>query len=154
MIPSRTVEIQAFCFFKEQKMKTRLFASTMLLFIWGAALAGGDIPVATRADLEATGVPVYPGAVYCIGNAEAGIRLATNEPRDTVRAWYAEQLPGWTVFEDFGMWMMADSPPGSSFPERVESNNLIVDTNDQIPEWHDLAADMTTQIVIVLPTVP
>lgn len=135
-------------------MKTRLYASTMLLFIWGAALAGGDIPAATRADLEKTGVPVYPGAVYCVGNSEAGIRLATSDSQEAVRAWYAEQLSDWTLFEDFGMWMMADSPPGSSFPERVESNNLVVDTNDQIPQWHDLAADMTTQIVIALPRVP
>lgn len=135
-------------------MYTRLLAATMLLLISGVSLADGDIPATSKAALDKAGVPVYPGAVYCIGDAEVGIRLATNEPEATVRTWYVEQLSDWTVFEDFGMWMMADSPPGSSFSERAESNNLIIDTNDQIPQWHDLAADMTTQIVIALPKVP
>lgn len=135
-------------------MKTRLFAATLLLLVSAAALAGGDIPDQSRVALEKVGVPVYPGAVYCVGNAEAGIRLATSDAQDTVREWYVEQLPEWTLFEDFGMWMLADSPPGSSLSDRVESNSMVVDINDQMPQWHGLAADMTTQIVIMLPKVP
>jgi len=131
-------------------MKVRFLASTLVLVIAGVAWGGGAIPEASRATMEKAGVPVYPGAVYCIGDASVGIRLATSDSEDEVRAWYVEQLSGWTLFEDFGSWMLADSPAGASMSERMEGSVVVVDTNAQLPEWHGLDADMTTQIVISL----
>ena len=132
-------------------MNVRFLAPMLLLAITGAAWGGGAIPEASRATMEKAGVPVYPGAVYCIGDASVGIRLATSDSEDKVRAWYVEHLSGWALFEDFGSWMLADSPASASMSERMESNVVVVDTNAQLPEWHGLDADMTTQIVISLP---
>ena len=65
-----------------------LLASALLL----AAVAGSatsnaaEIPAEVAAAMKAAGVPMYPGAVYCLGDVETGMRIAAGDDPNTVRA--------------------------------------------------------------------
>ena len=65
------------------------------LLLTGAAGNAAEVPAGVAAAMEATGVPMYPGAVYCVGEVETGMRIAAGDDPQTVRAWYRENLPGW-----------------------------------------------------------
>jgi len=138
-------------------MKTGAIAPMLLtIFIMFAApvLGAETIPANTKAAFDKVGVAVYPGAVYCTGDPDTGVRLATKDGPDKVRAWYKEKLPGWTVFDKFGMWALVDSPGVDSMVDLMKSNNLVVTENSELPGWHKLPANMTTEIVVALPRIP
>ena len=135
-------------------MKISHIAATFLLLSLASVQARETMPDDSRAAFDRVGVPIYPGAVYCIGDSTNGIRLATSDSQDAVRAWYIDKLSEWNLFDDFGLWILADSPPGSSMSDLMSGNNIVVDVNADLPQWHGLASDMTTQIVVALPRVP
>lgn len=112
--------------------------------------AGNETPADVKAVLAKAGVPVYPEAVFCTGNTEAGIRFATKQSPETVRKWYASQKPGWSLFEEtkFGIWVLYEGPKKIGMMEWTMYNMVQVQTNDQLPSWHNLPKDMTTEIVL------
>jgi len=111
------------------------------------------MPAPVSASFEQAGVPVYPGAVYCLGDTRIGVRLASSDSPEKVRAWYREQLPQWQVFEQFGMWVLHPGKSKPSMSDLMEGNQVSVNENPQIPAWHGLDADMTTEIMVALPRV-
>lgn len=117
------------------------------------AFAAGAVPDDVSAALEQAGVAVYPGAEYCIGNPQIGIRFASSDDPETVKAWYVEHVPAWNVKDVFGMWILIDAPADAkiSGSDLMTRNNIVVDVNPELPGWHGLAGDMTTQIVVSLP---
>ena len=68
-----------------------------LLLLGGVAGNAAEVPAEAVVATEATGVPMYPGAVFCIGTAETGMRFAVSDNPQTVRAWYRENLPEWSL---------------------------------------------------------
>jgi len=52
------------------------------------------------------------------------------------------------------MWSLVDSPAVNSMADIMKNNNLAVTENPEIPGWHQLAANMTTEILVALPRIP
>jgi hypothetical protein len=125
--------------------------SCILLLASSNHLLAAEMPVQVSAGFQQAGVPVYPGAVYCTGDARIGVRLASSHSPEKVRQWYRERLPGWQVFEQFGMWVLHPGKANPSMSELMEGNQVSVVSNPQIPEWHALDANMTTEIMVALP---
>ncbi len=94
------------------------------------------------------GFPIHPDAQFVFGNSSAGFRFATDTSVADVRNWYVEQLDGWTLTEDFGLWAIYDGPTGLSFSDRMRTNQLTVDVNEEMPGWYSLDESMTTEIVV------
>jgi hypothetical protein len=138
-------------------MKTKIIAAMLVtVFIMSATSVFGSnsMPENTKAALDKVGVAVYPSAVYCAGDPVIGVRLATSDNLEKVRAWYKEKLPDWTVFDKFGIWALVDKPSVETMVDLMESNNLVVTENQELPTWHKLPANMTTEIVVALPRIP
>ena len=125
-----------------------------LLLLASAAGNAAEVPAESVVVMEATGVPVYPGAVFCIGAAESGMRFAASDDSQTVRAWYRENLPKWSLYEDkeSGIWTMYDGPAGIvGYGEIMVLNNILIQENENLPAWHGLKDGMTTEINMTLP---
>jgi hypothetical protein len=138
-------------------MKTKIIASILLtIFIMSATLVFGSdsMPENTKAAFDKVGVAVYPSAVYCTGDPAIGVRLATSDSPEKVRAWYMEKLPNWTVFDKFGIWALVDKSSVETMVDVMQSNNLVVTENLELPAWHKLPANVTTEIVVALPRIP
>ncbi|UCF31137.1 MAG: hypothetical protein JSV26_01545 [bacterium] len=132
-------------------MRKALVVILLGLLTWAVPILAADIPAGVKADLDGAGIEVYPGAVYCIGSADMGVRFATKDSPEAVREWFRKKYPGWSVREEFGMWTLYDGPPGKDFGDIVSFSNVNVQTNKQLPGWHSLPEDMTTEILIALP---
>ena len=59
-----------------------------------------------------------------------------------------EKLGEWSVFEQFGQWAIYVGPDGADFGTVMMATQIAVSENDELPEWHSLNDDMTTEIVI------
>lgn len=123
---------------------------TALLLCAAPVFAGGEAPADVKAVLGKAGVPVFPGAVFCTGNTEVAFRFATKQPPEAVRKWYASQKPGWSLFDEskFDIWVLYEGPKKIGMMEWMNYNMVQVGKNDQLPSWHKLPKDMTTEIVL------
>ncbi len=135
-------------------MNIRHCTVALVLVLSGFSVSAAPLPPESAAAMEKAGVPLYPGAVYCTGDPTIGIRFATSDAPEKVRAWYREQLAGWTLFDEFGMWALVDAPSVGGLGDVMANNQLVVSRNAQLPGWHGLAADMTTDITTMLPKIP
>ena len=138
-------------------MKIQVISTMLitLLIMFAAPLLGAEtLPVNTRAAFDKVGVAVYPGSVYCTGDPDMGVRLATSDSPEKVREWYREKLSDWSVFDKFGMWALVEGTDVESMVDLMKNNYLIVNENSELPGWHGLPANMTTEIVIALPRIP
>ena len=106
------------------------------------------LPAADSELIEGAGIPIYSDADFVYGNSSVGFRFATSESPETVRNWYLEQLDGWSLMDDMGLWILYDGPKGLGFGEVMSSNQVTVSMNDELPGWHSLDKSMTTEIVI------
>lgn len=138
----------------ENAMNIRHCTLAPVLALWALGVSAASVPPESAAAMEKAGVPMYPGAVYCTGDPTIGIRFATSDAPEKVQAWYRERLAGWTLFNEFGMWALVDAPSVGGLGDLMANNQLVVSHNAELPGWHGLAADMTTDITTMLPKVP
>lgn len=103
-----------------------------------------------KATLAKAKVPVYPGAVFCVGSTSAGLRFATKDSVDNVRNWYRSQRPTWALIDEpkYQIWVLYEGPAGIGMMEWTAYNMAQVNENKNLPEWHSLSKDMTTEIVL------
>ena len=115
-----------------------------------AAAQGGSTPDDIKAVLANAGVPIYPGAVFCVGSTSAGLRFAARDSVEKVRQWYRTQRPEWALIDEpqYQIWVLYEGPPGIGMMAWMEYNMAQVGENKNLPEWHGLAENMTTEIVL------
>lgn len=127
--------------------------SLSLLVMWStSAWSGNDIPAEAQKILDAANFPIYPGAVYCIGDPTLGIRFASSDPVESVRKWYQSKFPEWASYEEYGGWILHPGPADAPMSVIFSGKQVSVATHDSLPQWHGLSEDMTTEIVIALPS--
>ncbi len=127
---------------------------TMLLAICliPTGLVAQDIPAEVTSQLESKNIPLYPGAIYCYGEATTGVRFASDKSPEKVREWYVAKYPKWSIMDKYGSWTLYDGPPGVGFSKVLESKGMIeIKVNEQLPSWHSLSSDMTTEILMAFP---
>ena len=128
----------------------RTIAITVFM-LWGVAgWAGDDIPADYQAAIDTAKVPAYPGATFCTGGPATGMRLATSDSVETVRKWYRDQLPEWNTYEGWGGWILYAGPAGAGTGDIFTSFQVSIAENPELPNWHGLSSDMTTEILIAL----
>jgi len=84
------------------------------------------------------------------------MRIAAGDDPNTVRTWYREKLKGWSLYHDekIGIWTLYDGPKGLvQYGKIMVLNNISVMANKELPEWHGLEGNMTTEITMALPRV-
>ena len=127
-----------------------------ILLLVGAAGNAAEVPAEVAAAMEAAGVPMYPGAVYCVGDVETGMRIAAGNDPQAVRTWYRDNLQGWSLYhnEEIGIWTLYDGPEGlTGYGDIMVLNNISILANENLPAWHGLENNMTTEITMALPRV-
>lgn len=112
---------------------------------------GSDLPAQDAKMIEAAGVPIYPDATFATGNRDVGYRFATSKSPAEVRQWYREKLTGWSLMEEYGAWILYKGKQGARMSEIMTKNQVAIQKNDNLPQWHSLKKDMTTEIVIMIP---
>ena len=130
-------------------MKSIAFVLSIFLAFTSLASAA-SLPAADAAKLKTAGIPVYSGAAFAIGNKDTGYRYATSDSPEAVRQWYRKQLPSWSIFDQFGSWLLYKGKPGLDMGEVMSNDQVMIQKNDNLPGWHNLKKSMTTEIVIKL----
>jgi hypothetical protein len=135
--------------------KTRLYRIAAIL-IWalfiGTVVHAANLPAADSKLINTAGVPIFSGATFVNGNQDVGFRFATSKSLEDVRSWYATQLPSWSLYKEYGGWILYDGKPGLDMGELMIKNQVSVQTNEQLHEWFGLDKAMSTEIVIMLPS--
>ena len=106
-------------------------------------------PADTRLIADA-GVPLFADASFVQGNKQVGFRFASSTPPLEVQKWYRQQLPKWSLFNDYGSWILHNGAPGIGMGEVMSKNQISIQQNSNLPEWHSLDKNMTTEIVIMI----
>lgn len=101
--------------------------------------------------IEAAGVPLYSNSTFAYGNKNVGFRFASSESPEKVQQWYRHKLPRWALYSKYGAWILYDGAPGKGMGEIMLMNQISIQVNDNLPEWHSLDKNMTTEIVISVP---
>lgn len=132
-------------------MKLWRATAISVFMLWSVgAWAGDDIPADYQAAIDTANVPAYPGSVFCTGDPASGMRLATSDSVETVRKWYRSQLPDWNIYEGYGGWILYAGPADAGMTDIFSSFQVSITENPELPNWHDLSSDMSTEIVIAL----
>jgi hypothetical protein len=121
-------------------------------------MAAGGMPTADSLPAEdanlikGAGVPLYSRARFVYGNPDVGYRFASAEPVEKVQAWYRDKLSSWSVYQDkFGSWIIYNGEPGANMSQLVlQKTQVSVRKNEELPQWHSLEEDVTTEIVIFI----
>jgi len=129
---------------------TAVIVLLVLAVLISPALAA-PVPPDVQASMDKGGFKVYPGAVFCIGNEQIGIRFATADDPKKVQDWYTKQYTGWSIMADFGVWILYDGPQGKGLGDIMATKNIAVQINKELPGWHSLPKNMTTEIVLAFP---
>jgi len=132
-------------------MKRRI-SLFILILLWSVVPSiGANIPPDVANDLMAKNFPSYPQSIYCIGTLEMGVRFASNKAPEIVRIWYQDKLPDWSVMDTYGTWVLYDGPADASPPAVMSRKQITIMKNENLPSWHGLSADMTTEIMMAFP---
>jgi hypothetical protein len=100
--------------------------------------------------IEAAGVPLFSKATFVYGNKDVGFRFASSTPPEEVQKWHRQQLPKWSLFSEYGGWILYDGAPGIGMGEVMSKNQVSVKHNKNLPQWYSLDKKMTTEIVIMI----
>lgn len=116
----------------------------------GAIPTALSLPAKDEVLIKNAGIPLYSKARFVYGQSSVGYRFASNEPLEKVKTWYKNKLSSWPVYEDkFGSWIIYKGAPGADMAELVmQKTQVSVMKNEELPQWHSLESDMTTEIVI------
>ena len=114
------------------------------------SVKAGSLPDDLKDVLSKAGVPIYPGAIFCVGSTSAGLRFATKDSVEKVKKWYRAQRSNWSLIDKpkYEIWVLYEGPPGIAMMGWLEYNLAQVSVNKDLPDWHDLPKDMTTEIVL------
>ena len=110
-----------------------------------------DLPASDSKLIKAAGIPIYSEATFINGSQDVGYRFATKTSPDNVRSWYSDQLPAWSVYKEYGGWILYDGKPGLDMGELMSKHQVSVQTNEQLHEWFGVDKAMSTEIVIMFP---
>lgn len=127
-----------------------LMLSIMLISVM-SAFGRIEMPPEVKETMGKAGFPLYPGAVFCLGDASTGMRFATKDNPETVRQWYINKLPEWSKNTKYGNWILYEGPSGVGMSEVMRYNLVDIHENQELPSWHSLPENMTTEILITLP---
>ena len=123
-----------------------------LLCVAGVGLVkAADLPAADAGVIKSAGIPLFDKAVFLVGNRDTGYRFATSESPEAVRKWYREKLSSWSVFDQFGSWILYQGKAGAKLSGIMTSKQVSVVTNPKLVEWHKVQKNMTTEIVVMVP---
>jgi hypothetical protein len=123
---------------------------TILSLVFSMAAYAASLSPSDAKLIESAGVPLFAGATFVQGGKDVGFRFASSTPPEEVREWYRQQLPKWQVFGQYGGWILYDGPPGMGMGGVMSRNQISAKHNDNLPQWHFLDANMTTEIVIMI----
>ena len=112
---------------------------------YAASLQPSDVKL-----IEAAGVPLFSKATFVYGNRDVGFRFASSTLPEEVQQWYRQQLSKWALFNEYNSWILYDGAPGSGMGEVMSRNHVSIQHNDNLPQWHSLDKNMTTEIVIMI----
>lgn len=124
------------------------------ILISGIPVHGEELKPEATAAMETAGFSPYPGSVFCTGTVEQGMRFATSDSPEAVRKWFVDNLVNWSLSSDegLGMWSLFDGPVELKGKGQIFAyNNVSVNENSNLPEWHNLSDNMTTEILVALP---
>ena len=100
--------------------------------------------------IEAAGVPLFTGATFVNGNKDVGFRFASSTSPEEIQKWYRQQLPKWSLFSEYGGWILHNGASDIGMGEVMSKNQINVKHNDNLPQWFSLNKNMTTEIVIMI----
>lgn len=123
---------------------------TIVLVLSAFTSLAADLPAADAQLIEKAGIPIFEHAVFAYGNQSVGFRFATDAPPEEVRHWYQQKLGSWTLYDQYGSWILYNGKPGLGMGEIMTCDQVSIQTNTNLPAWHSLAGDMTTEIVIMI----
>ena len=123
----------------------------MLVLFAGAFATAADLPADDAKLIEAAKVPIFNGAVFVNGNQDVGFRFATGVAPEEVRAWYKEKLGEWSLYEEYGGWILYEGAPGAGMGDLMTKKQVAVQKNDKLGEWYGLDPALSTEIVIMIP---
>ena len=122
----------------------------ILFTCWTITAHAAELKQSDISLMESPGVPVYSETIFAYGNSDVGFRFATSVSPDEVRKWYRAKLPKWSVLDEYGSWIMYDGEPGAGLGEVLSKNQILIKKNDNLPGWHSLEKNMTTEITIMI----
>lgn len=126
----------------------KLFA--LFLMFFSVSSYAISLPVPDSKLIEDASIPLNPEAIFVYGNKSAGFRFAASLSPEKVRQWYRQQLPKWSLYNKYGVWMLYDGVSDKGMAEVMSVNNISITHNENLPEWHSLDKSMTTEIVIMI----
>ena len=122
-----------------------------LLIFSSSITHGAELPAQDAKVIEAAGIPIYSGATFATGSQDVGYRFATSKSPAEVRKWYREKLSDWSLYEEYGGWILYKGQQGLGMSEVMSKLQVMIKENENLPQWHSLKKDMTTEIVIMVP---
>ena len=139
----------------QNKALITLVSLLSLLFISFGSHAENKLPEKDQNIMEQAGVPLYPGMQFVNGalGGVVGVRFASSDDVEKVRKWYKDKFPDWAVNDQYGTWILYNGEPGGGPGAYMMKNQVMVVTNQNLTEWFDLPADMTTEVLIALPEI-
>ncbi len=126
-----------------------VFSGILILLCSNAAAA--ELPPKDADIIKSAGISIHPDVTFVIGSRDVGYRFATLKSPDEVRQWYRDKLPEWSLYEEFGGWILYLGKQGLGMGEIMSKPQIMIQANDKLPEWHSLDKDMTTELVIMIP---
>ena len=134
------------------KSKTceQILIAICFVFILATASSAEELSAADKDYIKGVGIPIYSGATFVYGNKSVGYRFATAKSSEDVKAWYEKQLSEWSVFNEYGSWLLYKGKPGLK-GEAFSKPQVQIQNNPKLSEWYGIDKSLTTEIVIYIP---
>lgn len=139
---------------RNNRQFTVFFTLLTLLLLSFDSFAGNAISPSDQAILDKADIPLYPGMQYTNGSLGGmmGVRFASADPTQKIRAWYREKFPQWALNDQYGSWILYDGKPGGGPMAYMNEKQVMIVENKELPQWFNLPPSMTTEVVIVVPS--
>ena len=129
-----------------------LLSSCFLLLITSTGVFAGNLSAGDQNLIKGAGVPLYSEAEFVNGNHDVGFRFATSKSPEEVRAWYTKQLAAWSLYSQYGGWILYEGKPGLGLGDLMMSVKQVqVQKNLNLYEWFGIDKKKSTEIVILIP---
>jgi hypothetical protein len=129
-----------------KRLNITLFCLIVATNVFSAELPKGDEQL-----IETAGVQIYPGAIFVNGNKDVGFRFATDKTPEDVRGWYRKQLSAWSLYEEFGGWILYGGKPEVGMGELISKKQVSVKQNTMMHDWFGIDSALSTELVIMIP---
>lgn len=113
-----------------------------------AELSANDLKVLKQVD-----IPVYPGLEFMNGNLQSmmSVRFVSADNINTIREWYRNNFPKWSINDLYGSWILYDAKPGGGPMNYMTKKHIMIVENINLPQWYGLPENMTTEVMIAIP---